>query len=265
MARERAALRRLPRICAPARSGRGMLKIGYGASLPKMVDAVKDPRDRAALLARDLLGDYGNVSHAGQEISRKLIPFWSWMEINAKRYWRLSSNAFAAGHDAGRRHGRPARRRRCGPHDGLARVRMFLMFGLMQLWNHWLFPDEEDELGEEQRRQLHLILGRTEDGRSRPSACRARSAMRCRGSGWRRRRRAARITSSAAGPGTTSCSRRPRRPSTSSARRCRRSSRCRSRRSAARSCSRTCSRPASSATSGATSSRPSAWRTSTTC
>jgi hypothetical protein len=78
-------------------AGEDMLKIGYGGSLPKMVDAVNDPRDRAALLARDLLGDYSAVSHAGQEIRRKLIPFWSWMEINTKRYWRLSSNAFAEG------------------------------------------------------------------------------------------------------------------------------------------------------------------------
>jgi hypothetical protein len=40
-------------------AGESMLKIGYGASVPAMVDAVTDPRDRAALLARDLLGDYG--------------------------------------------------------------------------------------------------------------------------------------------------------------------------------------------------------------
>lgn len=145
-------------------AGESMLKIGYGASLPAMVDAVQDPRDRAALLARDLLGDYGNVSHAGQEIRRKLIPFWSWMEINAKRYWRLSSNAFAQGRMQGLATGGLL-----GAGAGVRTTvwlttRMFLMFGLMQLWNHLLFPDEEDDLGEDQRRQLHLILGRTEDG-----------------------------------------------------------------------------------------------------
>lgn len=42
--------------------------IGYGASDQAMVDALTDPRDRAALMARDLLGDYGAVSHYGQSI-----------------------------------------------------------------------------------------------------------------------------------------------------------------------------------------------------
>jgi hypothetical protein len=111
-------------------AGEDQLSIGYGGSLPKMVDAVKDPRDRAALLARDLLGDYSNVSHAGQEIRRKLIPFWSWLEINTKRYWRLSSNAFAQGTmkgvatggllGAGRREGDGMAWRPDGPAHGIA-------------------------------------------------------------------------------------------------------------------------------------------------
>ena len=36
--------------------------------------------------------------------------------------------------------------------------------GAVTLWNLTVFPDEEEELGETGRRQMHLILGRREDG-----------------------------------------------------------------------------------------------------
>lgn len=58
----------------------------------------------AAKLARDLLGDYGGLSVAGQHLRRTLIPFWSWMEINAPRYLRLIQNArYEGGPAAGAR------------------------------------------------------------------------------------------------------------------------------------------------------------------
>ena len=54
----------------------------YGASKPAEIDAIDRPDDKAAKLARELIGDYGNISSAGQYIRRRLIPFYSWMEIN---------------------------------------------------------------------------------------------------------------------------------------------------------------------------------------
>ena len=139
-------------------------KIGYGASVPKMVDAVTDPKDRAALLARDLIGDYGAISVAGAGIRKYLIPFWSWTEINTKRYWRLTGNAFSQSYARGAAVG------------GLlgagiaARVavgltlRMATVYAALYLWNNLLFGDEEDDLGDLQKRQLHMILGRDSDG-----------------------------------------------------------------------------------------------------
>lgn len=38
------------------------------------------------------------------------------------------------------------------------------IYTLVNLWNRAFFPDEEDELGEAQRRQLHIIFGRRDDG-----------------------------------------------------------------------------------------------------
>lgn len=42
-------------------------------------------------------------------------------------------------------------------------LKMNVLFLLANLWNHLFFPDEEEELGT-RRRQLHLILGRRDDG-----------------------------------------------------------------------------------------------------
>jgi hypothetical protein len=43
-------------------------------------------------------------------------------------------------------------------------TRMALVYGLLYLWNHLLFPDEEDDLGEFQKAQMHLIIGRDSNG-----------------------------------------------------------------------------------------------------
>jgi hypothetical protein len=77
----------------------------YGASSAVEVNALYDRwqaepakgaemrKTIAAKLARELLGDYGNLSTNGQWMRRTLIPFWSWAEINAPRYARLIRNA----------------------------------------------------------------------------------------------------------------------------------------------------------------------------
>jgi hypothetical protein len=145
-------------------SGKPQLKVGYGASVPKIVDAVTDPKDRAALLSRDLLGDYGSISVAGSWLRRYLIPFWSWTEINTKRYWRLTGNAFTTSMKRGLATG--------GLLGGTIAyrtaltlyTRMALLYGALYLWNHLLFPDDEKDLSREQAAQLHLLLGRDADG-----------------------------------------------------------------------------------------------------
>ena len=144
--------------------GDAQVKIGYGASVPKMVEAVTDPKDKAALLARDLVGDYGAISVAGAGLRRYLIPFWSWTEINTKRYWRLTGNAYRTSKARGIATGGllgAGVAARVG--IGLA-IRMGMVYGLLYLWNHLLFGDEEEDLGDLQKRQMHLILGRDSDG-----------------------------------------------------------------------------------------------------
>ncbi len=148
-------------------AGEAIDSIGYGASVPQMVDAVTDTKDKAALLARDLIGDYGAISENGAWLRTHLIPFWSWMEMNTKRYWRLSRNAYGQGVGKG-----------LATSGGLAAgaalrgtattamlgARMVAVMGLISLWNWLFFDDEEQELSEQQQRQLHLVLGRNSDG-----------------------------------------------------------------------------------------------------
>ncbi len=148
-------------------AGQSMKEIGYGASKREMVDAVADNKDRAALLARDLVGDYGAISHYGKGIRRKVIPFYSWMEINTKRYWRLGINAWDQGIGQGFR-----TTGLIGATIGVRTtaylgLRMAFMYGMVQLWNNLFFGDEEDELSVEDRTRLHIILGRDDAGQIR--------------------------------------------------------------------------------------------------
>lgn len=135
----------------------------YGASNPAEVYGIEDPDRKAAKLARELIGDYGNLTHAGQFIRRHLIPFYAWMEINAPRYVRLMRNLKHEGRGGEARLVAMFGKNIAWKATKLGAKAAFLMV-MVNLWNHTFFPDEEDELGEEQRRQMHLILGRRKDG-----------------------------------------------------------------------------------------------------
>jgi hypothetical protein len=116
--------------------------------------------DIAAKLARELVGDYGNISVAGQWLRQHMIPFYSWMEINAPRYVRLMKNAKHEGTS-----GSPAAVATwaAAKKTSAFALKASIIYGLVSLWNRLFFPDEEKELGD-QRGQLHLIIGRMPDG-----------------------------------------------------------------------------------------------------
>ncbi|WP_337846831.1 DEAD/DEAH box helicase family protein [Sphingomonas sp.] len=145
-------------------AGESMRSIGYGASVPAMVDAVVDKKDKAALLARDLIGDYGAISEGGAWLRTHAIPFWSWMEINTKRYWRLSLNAYEQGLGKGIATGGALALANGARLSAWLGLRMLMVYGAISLWNWLFFDDEEEELSDEQRRQLHIILGRNDAG-----------------------------------------------------------------------------------------------------
>jgi len=145
-------------------AGEDMKSIGYGAADPKIVDALSDPKDKAAMLARTLVGDYGAVSHYGQGLRNKVIPFYSWMEVNAKRYGQLIKNAFDQGIGQGFKTAGltgAALGTRASVYLGL---RMAAMYGLISAYNHLFHKDEEETLSPLDQQQLHVILGRDKGG-----------------------------------------------------------------------------------------------------
>lgn len=108
----------------------------YGASRKTEIDAIEDMDDRAVKLARELIGDYGNISHAGQYLRERIIPFWSWCEINTPRYVRLFRNLK---HEGGSMTGLAGTMAWKTTKLGLKAA---ALMALVALWNGAMFPDE---------------------------------------------------------------------------------------------------------------------------
>ena len=136
--------------------GKPLSEIGYGATPQWVRQGLSDPLDLAATMARDALGDYGNISVTGQWARNRLVPFVSWMESNTVRYANLFRNAYLYGRDKGAAQGTLMGVYTAG--SLLARIGIF--YGLVQAWNNVFFGDEEEELSTEERFRLHLHVGR---------------------------------------------------------------------------------------------------------
>jgi|GEM_PF-1903187 len=140
----------------------------YWASKPAEINSLTNTADKAAKLSRELLGDYGNISAHGERIRHSLVPFWSWMEINAPRYYRLFKNAATRGEGgstAARLFG-VGTRKAAGAALGVAE-KLFLtnlLFASVSAFNHLMYPEEEARLGNNNR-GMHIILGSTSDGK----------------------------------------------------------------------------------------------------
>lgn len=140
----------------------------FWASKPAEINSLTNNKDKAAKLSRELLGDYGNISAHGEKIRTSLVPFWSWMEINAPRYYRLLQNAATRG-EGGSTAARLAgvgTRKAAGAALGIAE-KVFLtnlLFASVSAFNHLMYPDEEAKLGDNNR-GMHIIMGSTSDGK----------------------------------------------------------------------------------------------------
>ena len=133
--------------------------LGYGAAVPDIVDAITDPIDKAAHLARELVGDYGNVSVIGQRLRTKYIPFYSWVEINTKRYWRLVGNSWGEGAGKGIGTAATLPAKAAAKKSAMLSVRMIMVYAAINVWNAAFFSDEEDAMDEEAKARLHIQIG----------------------------------------------------------------------------------------------------------
>lgn len=135
----------------------------YGGASKRVVDAIHRELGldaAAAHLARNVVGDYGDLTVLGQTLRNYTHPFYSWLEINAKRYPVFAYNAALFGP---RKFG--AKNPAAYAASAAALGTIALPYILMQLYNNIFFGDEEDELTDDERASPHLILpGRNADG-----------------------------------------------------------------------------------------------------
>ena len=141
----------------------------FGVSNPQALALIKNKKDKAAKLSRELIGDYGAISRNGKWLRQNAIPFYSWMEINLPRYIRLFQNTrFQESEGTAGRVAKVGAKKAAvsaAKAAGLASV-----FSLaVNLWNRAMvgfgFVDEDDKEVLEARKQQHLLLYSTEEGR----------------------------------------------------------------------------------------------------
>ena len=141
----------------------------FGASLKEEIIGLSDIEDRAFKMSNELLGAYDDISIIGQALREHLFPFWSWKEINMKRYYRLAKNAVHEGNIA-KIAGRQALRGVATTPYKAYKIGKFILkatafFAGLQAYNHLFFPKEERELDEKTRARPHIILGRNKEGK----------------------------------------------------------------------------------------------------
>ena len=140
----------------------------YGASLRQEIQGLSDPRDRAFRLSNDLLGAYDEISVFGQWLREHAIPFWSWKELNFRRYMRFVKNAALdakAATKAGERFGPWAKMGGYSAYKfGKIMIRMAGLWAMLQAYNWLRYPEEEKSLSPNVRNSVHIILGRDDKG-----------------------------------------------------------------------------------------------------
>ncbi len=145
---------------------KGMPK-NFGASLREEVMALPDVNDRAFRLSNELIGAYDEISVMGNRLREYWYPFWSWKELNFRRYVRLMKNAVLDGKTAGKV-GKIAAAK--APIMALRVGRFALkasgVWAMLQAWNNLRYPELENGLSEEQKTQPHIILGKDKQGKT---------------------------------------------------------------------------------------------------
>jgi len=143
----------------------------YWASIKEEVDALSNIYDKAYMLSNDLLGAYDDISIFGQWLRKYAIPFYSWMEVNPKRYFRLIKNAITDDRTTINVGKKTLKLLKITGVKSLALLRrigklilyLFSFTALTQVWNLLFFPEEEKQLPRGVRSRTHIILGRDKE------------------------------------------------------------------------------------------------------
>ena len=135
----------------------------WGASVPAEVMSLPDIRDRAFKMSNELLGAYDQVSKTGKSIRDFTVPFYSWLEVNAKRYYQLLKNGlfsdapgdFTARFLKGQLMNAPYYAYKLGKTYFFVN----LLTMLISAFNHLVWPDDEDKLPPDVQERPHITLG----------------------------------------------------------------------------------------------------------
>ena len=143
----------------------------FAASIPEEVMELENIQDRGFKMSNDLLGAYDEISVAGQQLRRKLIPFWSFQEINFRRYRRMAINASREGETAsmlGRKLlGKVAFRTPYVTYRvGVFAAKASALWAVLHTTNNTLNREAEADLPDDVRSRPHITFGRTEDGKT---------------------------------------------------------------------------------------------------
>jgi hypothetical protein len=141
----------------------------FGASNRDEIMALPDKKWRAFRLSNTLLGGYDELTETGEWMRNNIWPFWSFQEINLKRYFWTFKNAYIDGRTAGKAgeavmgsaiKSSPFIAMRIGTFA----IRASLWWAAMQAFNRWRWPEEEENLPEHVKNRPHLIVGKNDAG-----------------------------------------------------------------------------------------------------
>jgi len=153
------------------KAGKGKPK-NFGASDPEEIMALKSDEDKAYWLSNDLLGAYDRVSVIGKWLREHIFPFWSFQELNFKRYIQFIKNA-ARDEKTAEMVGRIAlsmvkttikRSPFIAYRIGKFLIKAVGVWAALDTYNKMRWPDEERELPPDVRNTPHIVLGRDENG-----------------------------------------------------------------------------------------------------
>ena len=146
-------------------------KVKYGASNPKLVKGLHSTQDKAYKLSKDLLGAYDEISETGQVLRDHWIPFFSWVEVNFKRYTQAFKNAGSKDiaieqlENKGKNSNAVNVALKRLSNLGTTSSKAMIMTVMLMLWNALMHPDDEDKLPNSARDTPHIILGNDKDGK----------------------------------------------------------------------------------------------------
>ena len=138
--------------------------LSWGASIPDEVLAVDDIRDRAYKMSNELLGAYDQISDTGKQLRDMLIPFWSWQEVNLKRYYRLIKNGLSGKNPSGLAKRLLLAKSARIPFYAISAADTFGKIALLtlitQAFNRFVMGDDDDELPPDVKYKPHITLGK---------------------------------------------------------------------------------------------------------